>query len=84
MVDGQGSVVVQSQKGQQFTINFMKDYVNATNREAQATREGDTWTVTIDGTGQVVPVAVWYPTDATSSGATPSYLSQALGPLGAA
>ena len=50
MDDGQGSVVVQSPKGEQFTINFMKDYVNAANREAQATLEGDTWTVTIDGT----------------------------------
>jgi hypothetical protein len=27
----------------------MKDYVNATNREAEATLEGDIWTVTIDG-----------------------------------
>jgi len=50
MEDGQGSVVVQSPKGEQFTINFMKDYVNATNREVQATLEGGTWTVTIDGT----------------------------------
>ena len=59
MDDGQGSVVVQSQKGEQFTINFMKDYVNATNREAQATREGDTWTVTIDGTEiYQVPIAL--------------------------
>lgn len=49
MEDGQGSVVVQSPKGEQFTINFMKDYVNATNREAQATLEGDVWTVTING-----------------------------------
>lgn len=50
MDDGQGSVVVQSPKGEQFTINFMKDYVNAANREVQATLEGDTWTVTINGT----------------------------------
>ena len=49
MEDGQASVVVQSRKGEQFTINFMKDYVNAANREAEATLEGDTWTVTIDG-----------------------------------
>jgi hypothetical protein len=49
MEDGQGSVVVLSPKGEQFTINFMKDYVNATNREAQATLEGDIWTVTING-----------------------------------
>ena len=48
--DNQGSVVVLSQHGEQFTINFMKDYVNATNRETQANLAGDTWTVTIDGT----------------------------------
>jgi hypothetical protein len=49
MEDGQASVEVLSPKGEQFTINFMKDYVNATNREAQATLEGDVWTVTING-----------------------------------
>jgi len=49
MEDGQASVVVQSPGGEQFTINFMKEYVNATNREAEANLEGDTWTVTIDG-----------------------------------
>lgn len=49
MDGGQASVVVQSPGGQQFTINFMTDYVNATNRKADARREGDTWTVTIDG-----------------------------------
>ena len=27
----------------------MKDYVNATNREADARLEGDTWIVTING-----------------------------------
>jgi hypothetical protein len=58
MEDGQASIVVQNQLGEQFTINFMKDYVNATNREADAKLEGDTWTVTIDG-GEVyeVPLA---------------------------
>lgn len=57
--DGQASVVVQSQQGEQFTINFMKDYINATNREAQATLAGDTWTVTIDGTDiYEVPLAL--------------------------
>lgn len=45
----QASVVVQNQAGEQFTINFMTDYVNATNREADARLEGDTWIVTIDG-----------------------------------
>jgi len=49
MEDGQASIVIQNQRGEQFTINFMKDYVNATNREAEARLQGDTWTVTIDG-----------------------------------
>jgi hypothetical protein len=49
MEDGQASVVIRNQRGEQFTINFMKDYVNATNREAQARLDGDTWIVTIDG-----------------------------------
>jgi hypothetical protein len=43
MEGGQGSVVVQNQLGEQFTINFMTDYVNATNREVKAKLEGDTW-----------------------------------------
>jgi hypothetical protein len=43
MEDGQASIVVQNQLGEQFTINFMKDYVNATNREVEARMEGDTW-----------------------------------------
>jgi hypothetical protein len=49
MEDGQASIVVQNQLGEQFTINFMKDfatrkpYVNATNRELEARMEGDTW-----------------------------------------
>ena len=43
MEGGQGSVVVQNQLGEQFTINFMTDYVNATNREVEARLEGDMW-----------------------------------------
>jgi hypothetical protein len=50
MEGGEASIVVQSQAGEQFTINFMRDYVNATNREADARLEGDTWIVVIDGT----------------------------------
>ena len=49
MENGQGSVVVLSPAGERFTINFMQDNVNASNREVQATLEGDTWIVTIDG-----------------------------------
>ena len=49
MEGGQASIVVQNLRGEQFTINFMKDYINATNREAQAKLENDTWFVTING-----------------------------------
>jgi len=58
MDGGEASIVVQSPAGEQFTINFMRDYVNATNRDVAATFAGDTWTVVIDG-GDVyeVPLA---------------------------
>ena len=49
MEGGEGSVAILSPVGEQFTINFMKDYVNATNRESEARLDGDTWIVTIDG-----------------------------------
>jgi hypothetical protein len=58
MEGGQASIVVQSQLGKQFTINFMKDYVNATVGEVKAKRHGDLWTLTRDN-GEVyeVPLA---------------------------
>lgn len=58
MEDRQASIVIQSQLGEQFTINFMTDYVNATNHELEARLEGDTWIVTLDN-GEVyeVPLA---------------------------
>jgi hypothetical protein len=58
MEDRQASIVVQSQLGKQFTINFMSDYVNATVGEVKAKRKGDTWIVTRDN-GEVyeVPLA---------------------------
>lgn len=46
MEDNQASIVVQNQLGEQFTINFMKDYVNATNREVKAKLLGDIWVLT--------------------------------------
>lgn len=49
MEDRQASIVVQNQKGEQFTINFMTGYVNATNREVEAKLNGDIWTVTVNG-----------------------------------
>ncbi len=48
MEDKQASIVVQNQTGAQFTINFMTDSVNATNRKVDARLEGDTWIITID------------------------------------
>lgn len=58
MDNKQASVVVQSPKGEQFTINFMTGYVNATNGEVKAELKGDTWTVTAEN-GEVyeVPLA---------------------------
>lgn len=58
MEDNQTSVVVKSPAGEEFTINFMTDYVNASNREVKAEFSGDTWTVTTDS-GEVyeVPLA---------------------------
>ena len=58
MEDGQASIVVQNLQGEQFTINFMRDYVNATNRQVDARLEGDTWIVTVEN-GEVyeVPLA---------------------------
>jgi hypothetical protein len=44
--------------GEQLTINFLKNVVNATNREADARLDGDLWTVTIDsGDEYEVPLA---------------------------
>jgi len=59
MEDNQASVVVQNQLGEQFTINFMTDYVNATNRELEAHMEHDTWILNF-ANGEVwkVPLAV--------------------------
>lgn len=58
MEEGQASITVLNQRGEQFTINFMKDYVNATNREVTATLAGDTWTVTVaNGEVYEVPLA---------------------------
>ncbi|MEE4175481.1 MAG: hypothetical protein V2I57_14615 [Xanthomonadales bacterium] len=49
MDGGQGSVVIEDPEGETFTINFMADYVNATNREVEATLDGDIWTVIVNG-----------------------------------
>jgi len=58
MEGGQASIVVLDPEGEQFTINFMADYINASNREVRARREGDNWILTF-ANGQVweVPLA---------------------------
>ena len=55
---GEASVVVLSPTGEQFTINFMSDYINATNRAVAARLQGDTWILEFEN-GDVweVPVA---------------------------
>lgn len=55
MENRQASIVVQSQLGQQFTLNFMTDTVNATVGEVKAKLNGDLWTVTRDN-GEVYEV----------------------------
>ena len=58
MDGGQASIVVRSPQGEQFTINFMRDYVNATNGKIDAVLKGDTWIVTVeDGDVYKVPLA---------------------------
>lgn len=59
MEDGQASVVIQSPRGEQFTINFMNDYVNSAAGEVEAELEGDTWMVVVDGKERYeVPLAL--------------------------
>lgn len=59
MEDGQGSVVILSPADEQFTINFMKDYVNSAAGEVEAELDGDTWVVVIDGKERYeVPLAL--------------------------
>jgi hypothetical protein len=58
MEDNQASIVIRSQLGKQFTLNFMKGYVNATDGTVEARLDGDTWIVRRDN-GEVyeVPLA---------------------------
>jgi hypothetical protein len=59
MESRQASIVIQSQLGQQFTINFMAASVNATVGKVEARLQGDTWIVTRDN-GEIyeVPLVV--------------------------
>jgi hypothetical protein len=58
MEDSQASIVVQNQSGEQFTINFMNNYINATNRKLESKQVDDTWILEFEN-GEVweVPVA---------------------------
>jgi hypothetical protein len=58
MEGGQASITVQNPAGEQFTINFMSDYVNATNREVEAHFDDGMWTLEF-ANGEVweVPIA---------------------------
>nr|WP_241263380.1 hypothetical protein [Parahaliea mediterranea] len=59
MEGGQASIVVTSPGGEEFTFNFMADYVNATKgRQVDAQLYGDTWHVIVDGAEEYrVPLA---------------------------
>lgn len=48
MEDRQASIIITSPAGEEFTINFMKDYINATNREVKTRLDGDTWTIIVN------------------------------------
>ena len=48
MEDGQAYIVIISPATKQYTINFMKDYVNATSGDAVARMEDDIWIVIIN------------------------------------
>lgn len=57
MEGGEASITLTSPAGEEFTINFMRDYVNATGgREVKAALEGDLWTVEINGGAEVYRV----------------------------
>lgn len=48
MEAGQASIVITGPKGNEFTLNFMRDYINSAGHEIDATRQADTWLVTVD------------------------------------
>ena len=58
MEDGQASITVMSPGGEEFTLNFMKDYVNAAGRTVAAEFRDDWWYLTVDGVEEYrVPLA---------------------------
>jgi hypothetical protein len=58
MEDKQASITIQSQSGEQFTINFMRDYINATNGDVDAQLDSDNWIVTTaNGDRYDIPLA---------------------------
>ncbi len=49
MDGGQASIVITGPTGTEFTINFMTDYVNSAAGEIDASLDGDTWKVFLNG-----------------------------------
>jgi len=50
MENRQASIVIRSPAGEEFTVNFMTGYVDATaGREVEARLDGDTWQLAVDG-----------------------------------
>ena len=50
MGDGQASITITGITGEEFTINFMSDYVNSAGHQIDTSFDGDTWMVVVDAT----------------------------------
>ena len=58
MAGKQASIVILNPRGEIFTLNFLGEVINATNRQVRARLEGDTWILTLDdGMVYEVPLA---------------------------
>lgn len=58
MAGKQASIVILNPRGEIFTVNFLGEVINATNRQVRARLEGDTWILTLDdGLVYEVPLA---------------------------
>lgn len=58
MDDGQASIIITDPDGDEFTVNFMTDYVNSAGHEVDAKLTGDTWTIVVDqDVTYTIPVA---------------------------
>lgn len=58
MEGAQASIIITNPDGDEFTVNFMTDYVNSAGHEVDAKLSGDTWTVVVDeDVTYTIPVA---------------------------